>query len=55
VQLVGKPENKDAAVPAELLDTSPPSGWDGQIVPWRKRGDERAPVQVREGPDAGDK
>jgi len=53
VQLAGGPENAEARVPAELLDTTPPPGWDGRTESWRKPGAAEAPV--REGPDAGDR
>lgn len=54
LQLVGKPENKDAAVPAAVVDTTAPEGWDGRIEPFRKHatGEDEG---KREGPDVGDK
>jgi hypothetical protein len=39
VQMTGQPENPDARVPAEVLDTTVPlAGWHVQIVDWRGRG-----------------
>jgi hypothetical protein len=54
LQLAGKPENKEAAVPPGVVDTTAPEGWDGRIEPFRKP----AAAEVegkREGPDVGDK
>lgn len=37
-QRAGRPENPEAKVPAEMMDTTPPTGWDGSTVDWRGRG-----------------
>jgi hypothetical protein len=51
VQLAGKAANPAARVAPEVFDVTPPEGWDGQVMPWRKRGE---PVGA-EPRDAGDK
>ncbi len=53
VQLAGRPKNEEALVPADVLDTRVPAGWEGSIQSWRKPG--AAAGSAREGPDAGDK
>jgi len=37
-QRSGRPENPKASVPAEVMDTTPPQGWDGRTAEWRAHG-----------------